>query len=224
MIRQHSMYIYIIHFIATMVVASMLIGIFPPFAYSNQSTDLTRFLQEIQLASDKVRSFSSPFIQERHLALFASPVIFHGQLIVVRPDRLRWEFTSPVPSVLIFRGDSGTRCNDEAPPVQFDLNSDPVMRTVAEQLWLWLGGDYLKLNDLYHIEKKGNSSLVIIPKDESVSEFIWAVTITFSDGSRQPEEVEILEPGGDSTLISFQSYTLNSDIPEILFSHCGTND
>lgn len=189
-----------------------------------ESEELSSFLAEIQAASDQVRSFSSQFIQERRLALFAEPVIFHGSLTVVRPDRLRWEFTSPIPSVLIFRGEQGIRCNDKAPPAHFDLGNDPIMRTVAEQLWLWLGGDYSRLNVLYRMEKSGDSSLRITPKEQAMLDYISSITITFSKTSRQPEKVEIVDPGGDTTIMSFHSYVLNGNVSDALFSSCGTNE
>jgi hypothetical protein len=129
-----------------------------------------------------------------------------------------------VPSVLIFKGEQGIRCNDKAPPAHFDLGTDPIMRTVAEQLWLWLGGDYSRLNALYLMEKSGPSSLRITPKDHKVSDYISSITITFSKDSRQPEMVEIADPGGDTTLISFHSYVMNGDTPEVLFTRCGTDE
>lgn len=210
---------------APVLLWSVLLAVHSPQpASAAEADELSSFLAEIQAASDQVRSFSSEFVQERRLALFAEPVLFHGSLTVVRPDRLRWEFTSPVPSVLIFSGERGMRCNDKAPPVHFDLGSDPIMHTVAEQLWLWLGGDYSRLNDLYLMEKSGPSSLRITPKDAAVSEYVSAVTITFNKTSRQPEKVEIADPGGDATIISFRSYVLNSNTPDILFTLCGTDE
>lgn len=196
----------------------------PPGGLAGESGELTAFLAEIQAASDQVRSFSSEFVQERRLALFAEPVFFKGSLTVVRPDRLRWEFTAPVPSVLIFNGERGMRCNDKAPPVHFDLGADPIMKIVAEQLWLWLGGDYSRLSASYDMAKSGPSALRITPKDKRLSEFISAITITFDRTSRQPEKVEIADPGGDTTILSFQAYVLNTDTPDVLFSLCGTDD
>ncbi len=203
--------------------ALLLIVNVPKSGFASEAEELHSFLEEIQNASEQVHSFSSEFVQERRLALFSEPVIFHGSLNVVRPDRLRWEFTSPIPSVLIFNGDQGMRCNDKAAPVDFNLGSDPVMRTVAEQLWLWLGGDYSRLEDHYLLEKEG-TSLRITPKDEAVGEYIGAVTIAFNSISKQPEKVEIVEPEGDSTLISFHSYVLNGDTPDALFNTCGNDE
>ncbi len=192
----------------------------PSILFSAQ-VDLSSFLDEVQSASDKITSFSSSFTQERHLALFAKPVIFHGKLTIVRPDKLRWEFIDPVPSVIIFNGDKGIRCNEHNSQNSFDLGSDPVMKSVAEQLWLWLGGDYAKLNKRFLIKMKGNHTLIITPKEQAVSEYIAAVTIKFNEITNRPERVEIVEPGGDLTRIIFHSYVVNMDVPEALFSRCG---
>jgi len=183
--------------------------------------ELADFLAEVQSAADQVTSFSSTFTQERHLALFAKPVIFHGRLTIVRPEKLRWEFTDPVPSILVFNGGKGLRCNDQSPPVHFSLASDPVMKTVAEQLWLWLGGDYSKIAERYLMEMKGASGLIITPKEKSIGEYIAAVRIDFNRKTKQPAQVDIIEPGGDFTRIIFHSYTLNAELPDALFTRCG---
>ncbi len=205
----------------SLVVFLTVLCFFPAAALA--APELDKFFQEIQAASAQVQSFSSEFVQERRLALFTDPVIFHGKLTVIRPDRLRWEFTAPVPSALIFDGKKGIRCNDKAPPAHFDLGTDPVMRTVAEQLWLWLGGDYSKLNDKYHMTQQGYS-LVITPKDQAALDYIGAITITFDPASKQPETVLITEPGGDSTLMRFNSYVLNGVLPDALFDRCASDE
>ncbi len=156
--------------------------------------------------------------------MFTNPVMFHGNLTIVRPHKLRWEFTSPVPSVLIFREDKGMRCNDQAPPSQFDLRDDPVMKSVADQLWLWLGGDYSRFDDLYTLEKGSGDTLRIFPKDSSVSGFIEVVEMTFSQDDKQPEKVVITEPGGDVTTLTFHSYLINKKIDDKLFSQCRVDE
>jgi outer membrane lipoprotein-sorting protein len=183
--------------------------------------ELASLLEEVEAAAAEVRSLSCGFTQEKRLALFARPIIFHGTLDLVRPDRLRWEFTSPVPSVLIFKGESGLRCNDRAEPVRFDLKKDPVMQIVARQLWLWLGADYTRLAEEYHLRLAGPDTLVLAPRDLKIAEFVSSITISFAPDSRQPQLVEIAEPGGDLTRISFHGYRFDAAHEEALFEQCG---
>ena len=191
---------------------------------SSSSNELENFLQEIQGSSDRVHSFTSGFTQEKILSLFSNPVIFQGRLSIVRPDRLRWEFTSPVPSVLILDGEQGVRCNDKAEAEKFRLSSDPVMKIVAEQLWFWLGGDYKELARHHRLDKRDPATLLITPEDQSTADYVETVTIIFDENSLQPLQVEIMEPGGDRTRISFHSSSINMQISEKLFTDCMSDE
>ncbi|MFU8818418.1 MAG: LolA family protein [Desulfurivibrio sp.] len=185
--------------------------------------DPTALLRELEATAAQVRNLSSSFTQEKQLALFARPVIFHGTLHLARPDRLRWEFTRPVPSVLIFKGESGLRCA-EGQTTRFDLKSDPIMAMVAHQLWLWLGGDYAKLAAEYQLTLAAPHTLLVEPKNRQVGEFVASVTISFDPDSLQPRQVIIAEPGGDSTTISFHDYQLDTPLDENLFSRCNSRE
>lgn len=182
--------------------------------------DVEAFVQSIQHSAEGVRTFSSDFVQVKELALFSQPVVFNGKLTVVRPERLRWEFSSPVASVLIFSGKEGMRCDENGDATRFDLSTDPVMRTVAEQLWLWLGGDYSRLRGQYRMEKLGESTLVVLPQEKHIREYIDRVEISFSAIDGQPEKVDIIEPGGDATRIAFSGYRLNEEVDDTLFDRC----
>ena len=177
-------------------------------------------LQRLQQTSAQVESFEASFVQEKELSLFAKTMIFHGRLTVVRPDRLRWEFTDPVPSVLLLSGDAGLRCSGESKPVQFDVKTDPVMKSVAEQLWLWLGGDYSRLNESFTLYENGDNVLTVIPKEPSMAEYIEQVTITFETVNMQPGQVVIKEPGGDLTRLIFSDYSFNPPVQADLFTRC----
>ncbi len=207
--------------IPVFILSFLLFSALIPFcAWSGQRDDLQLFLEKIQKNSDQVHSFSAEFTQEKLLALFARPVYFKGKLYIVRPDRLRWEFISPVPSALIFRGEEGLKCGNGAPPHHFSLSEDPVMKVVAGQLWLWLGGDYMKMADLFTLEKTGVATLLVTPVDKNIAGFINSVTIVFGEKTMQPRRVEIVETGGDRTRIVFHATVINGRLDEKLFSQC----
>lgn len=184
--------------------------------------DVQQFMIQLERAAATIESFHALFVQEKELSLFAETMVFHGELVVVRPDRLRWEFTDPVPSLLILNGDKGLRCSAQSVPTEFNLKTDPIMRSVAEQLWLWLGGDYSRLSDSFVLQKNTENSLLITPKDAGVSDYIEAVIITFDLTTMQPHQVEIREPGGDLTRLRFSDYTFNIDSTNLSFTRCQT--
>lgn len=217
MVKRRWIFFQLIAFLAMTCLVDPAIG-------NGSEESLDSFVGRIQKVSDQVYSFSCSFTQEKRLALFTKPIIFKGELAISRPDRLRWEFIAPVPSVLILRGDEGVRCNDQAPANEFQLSTDPVMKMVAKQLWLWLGGDYKRLNNQYKLEKRNSAVLVITPLEQTASEYISSVSIYFNEQSLQPHKVEISEPGGDLTRIIFDDPVINGDLSEKLFEECSGND
>lgn len=186
--------------------------------------ELHHFLQRLADRSAAVSSLETTFSQEKILAMFDQPVRFQGRLALVRPDKLRWEFTDPVPSALVFSGESGLRCTKGGEPVRFSLSKDPVMKVVAEQLWLWLGGDYRTLQERYLLEKQGVSTLMVKPGEGAETEYLSSVLMVFDPDTLQPVRVEITEVGGDLTRIHFNSPQLNQDIPQELFEGCRFDD
>jgi outer membrane lipoprotein-sorting protein len=112
------------------------------------------------------------------------------------------------------------RCTEGHAPVNFDLQSDPIMQMVAEQLWLWLEGDYARLQKDYIVAQTGESTLKITPLAEHTSTIIESVTLIFDETSRQPGSVTIAEPSGDVTVIEFTDHSLDPTLPEELFTQC----
>jgi outer membrane lipoprotein-sorting protein len=182
---------------------------------------LEEFLDRVEKESAAIDSFSSDFRQVRHLAIFPSPVEFSGRLILSRPDRLRWEFREPLPSVLVLNGKKGMKCSGEGPVREFSLDNDPVMRMVSTQLWAWTSGSYRQLGDIFNFELLPGPVLVMTPLNSGAASFIDRIRVLFDPVRFQPLEVEISEPGGeDRTVIHFSAYQHNIRPEDGLFSEC----
>lgn len=181
---------------------------------------LEGFLARVEARAAGTRSFVCDFRQERRLAIFAKPVVFSGKLFLSRPDRLRWEFTAPIASLLILDGKTGRRCGEGSPASEFNLERDPVMRLVAGQLRTWSSGTYRDLLGEFALELAAGPSLLLKPRQAGLSAFLDRIVVVFDPDSLQPVRVEIQEEGGDRTVISFTSYRLNPELPPELFSAC----
>ncbi|GAB4335740.1 MAG: hypothetical protein Kow0089_05600 [Desulfobulbaceae bacterium] len=184
------------------------------------SDDLDTLLAQVRERVGRTATVQCSFEQERALSVFAHPILFTGRMALRRPSRLRWENLTPIPSVLVFAGEKGFRCNDDAPPVHFELDRDPLMRMIAEQLWTWIDGDYAALRDRYEISLSGDHEIRLRPREGGFAGAIQSVTVRFSADTLQPESIVILEPGGDSTTIRFAAYRINEPVDEKLFETC----
>lgn len=187
---------------------------------AEEPADLEAFLAKVAEKVAETGSVSCKFEQKRSLAVFSKPVIFHGRMAVQRPDKLRWENISPVPSVMIFSGESGIRCNDDAEPLRFDLATDPVMKMVAEQIWTWADSAYDKLRDQYTITLADAHTVELIPHGGQLAETVAVIRVSFGSDTLQPETVLIREKEGDETELRFYEYVSGEQLPESLFNSC----
>ena len=182
--------------------------------------DLGEFLDRVEANAARIDSFSCDFTQVRNLALFARPVVFSGHLYLARPDKLRWEFTKPIPSLLILDGNTGRRCAEGTPASEFRLDRDPTMRLVAEQLRTWTSGGYRHLQGDFTLDLEDGPALVLKPRKEGLASFLNRIAVKFDPETLQPERVEIVEQGGDNTVITFSNYRMNPSLSPELFSEC----
>ena len=187
---------------------------------TTEMTPLDQLLSDIQNRVDNTKTVQCTFEQERNLSVFDRPIIFTGKMELSRPDKLRWENLAPIPSVLIFDGDKGIRCNDDAPPVHFELEKDPIMKMVAEQIWIWVDGDYARMRNKYNITLTGEREIELVPQSGEFANIITSVRVTFDNQNLQPETIHILETEGDSTIIRFANYRLNQPVDDMLFTTC----
>jgi outer membrane lipoprotein-sorting protein len=198
----------------------LLIFISASFCLAAETTPLDRLLSDIQKRVDTTQTVQCTFEQERNLSIFSQPILFTGKMELSRPDKLRWENLTPIPSVLIFAGDKGIRCNDDALPVHFELEKDPMMKMIAEQIWTWVNGNYAQMSNKYNITLSDAHEIELVPQSGELISTITSVKVSFDSQSLQPETIHIQETEGDSTTIRFVDYRLNQSVDDTLFSAC----
>jgi len=199
-----------------------LLFIVPP-VFAEDNGKLSSFIHDVEAKAATVKTLTCTLKQERHLAIFARPVIFQGRMALEKPDKLRWEFTSPIASVLILNGDGGLKCSGNSEPQRFNLLTDPVMQMVSKQIWTWVNGSYAILQEQYRVVLlEQGPCLVLTANDPKIARAISSVKISFNPYSLRPTTVRIQEPGGDHTIISFSDFILNQPMDQSLFTRCSS--
>ncbi|MBW2164233.1 MAG: hypothetical protein JRF43_07295, partial [Deltaproteobacteria bacterium] len=66
-----------------------LLFIVPP-VFAEDNGRLSSFIHDVEAKAATVKTLTCTLKQERHLAIFARPVIFQGRMALEKPDKLRW--------------------------------------------------------------------------------------------------------------------------------------
>jgi outer membrane lipoprotein-sorting protein len=169
-------------------------------------TDPTPVLQDLHRKMSTLTSVYFEFTQERQLKLFAEPLKSEGVLLIGRPDKIRWETTSPFQSILM--GDHESVAQFEKEDGQWKklkLGFPQMLRRVMEQMSMMHQGKMDALTADFNLSVATGAVAVVTlkPKDESVRSMLSTLEIHMTADFSTTREVVMNEPNGDLTRILF---------------------
>ena len=173
----------------------------------------------IRAAADKVQSLQADFTQTKHLRILKRPIVSQGKFYYRRPGQIRWEYTSPVKSVVLLNGGSlrrytwrGNRWVRDA-----GANLGPVQAVLGE-MDLWMRGDFASSKVFAPQLKPGSPVRIrLSPRDAALKKYIAGIDLVLSSTPGVVDAIEISEGPGASTQIDLQGVKRNQRIPDKVF-------
>lgn len=164
-----------------------------------------------------IRTIKADFVQEKHLSILSKPFVSKGVFYYQAPDSLRWEYTSPVRSILLMHKGKMKRYTETVDGLEEDAQMDPQgMQIMLGQIALWLGGRFAE-DPTFDAALKPNRRIVLTPKEKGISRIIQHIDLGLSDTSGIIRSVEIYEGEDSVTRIEFTNVVINQEIEESLF-------
>lgn len=167
----------------------------------------------------QLRSVQADFIQEKHLKILARPIISTGTFTFQAPQSLRWEYRTPIRSVLLMHGGKVKKFMER----DGVLTEDKGMRLDAMQVVLaeisnWLDGRFTD-NAMFTVAFPDKQTILLTPKDQGLAALISSIRLKLADQAGLLDEVTIFEGPGSSTTLTFSNRTINRKVPASLFTN-----
>lgn len=161
-----------------------------------------------------VRSIQAEFVQEKHLKILARPLVSKGRLVFEKPASLRWEYISPLKSLLLMH-DGRTRRFADADGQLVEISGAPVemMPTVMAEITRWLGGRFSESTD-FESELVPGEKIVLSPRAPALARIIKRIELAFADTPGMIRSVNIIEDEASFTVLEFFAPRLNEPVPE----------
>lgn len=162
--------------------------------------DFARLMAELA----QVQTSRARYSEVRHVAALSRPLALSGTLYYSRPARIEKHQILPFKEMVRVDHQQLT-VEREGKTRTIALASSPLVAALVESLRATLAGDGAELERLYAVQVEGEKerwALKLKPRDTEVAGVIDSINIAGS-GS-QVSRVEILEPGGDSSVMTIQ--------------------
>jgi outer membrane lipoprotein-sorting protein len=164
-----------------------------------------------------LQSIQADFIQEKHLKILVNPLVSTGTLTFQAPQSLRWEYHTPVPSILLLHGGrvqkfiarDGQLVEDKG----MGLDS---MQVVLEQISSWLDGRFTD-NEMFRVSFADDRTVLLTPKQQALAGVISSIELRLADRKGLLDAVTIYEGPESYTRMTFSNRVLNKEIPATVF-------
>ncbi len=174
--------------------------------------------EELRQAAARIKSLQTDFVQEKHLKILRKPVVSKGRLYFSPPGHMRWEYISPIKSVVLMRRDKmDMYLWSEGRWTRDDGRSLEIRRTVLDEISGWFSGQFKETSSFTPSLVSGPPTRIILAPRQGLKGFIERVVLTLSRTPGVMESVEIVEGDDAKTRIKFMNVRLNTSLPEKIF-------
>lgn len=172
---------------------------------------------QIRKDAGQINTLRADFVQEKHLQILSRPLISKGVFYYEAPGSLRWEYQSPIKSILLMHegrvtryiwGENGFR-RDSGLSLQ-------AMQIVLEEITMWLRGHFVDNPD-FTASLEPDRKIVLAPKKKAFSAIIRNIELIFSDQPGVIKSVTIYEGEKSFTRIIFKNVRVNEVLKEGVF-------
>lgn len=170
-------------------------------------------LQHYATLLKEVKTLTSNFVEEKHLALLSSPVQSNGTLTFDKAaQKLRWQYQTPFENGFLIEKNRISRLkNNQKQPIQNAMG-----RLMAGQMLQWLTLDFDTLSKTYHVALNGQE-ITFTPRDKN-NQAVKKITVWLDEKDpRLVHRVKMDSPNGDFVLWRFSNTQLNVSIKDGAF-------
>jgi outer membrane lipoprotein-sorting protein len=182
---------------------------------SNLDAFKTRFSAE----SGKVLSISSDFKQEKELTALTEKITSTGKFWFKRSDRVRIDYERPFVYRLIMNGDR-ILLKDEQKENRINVKSNKLFQQVNRIMIDCIQGTILNSRDFSTtvLENEKMYLLEMIPTGKNLKDLFSVIRLYVDKKDYSAAMIEMNEPGGDRTILSFSNKRINQTVNDEVFA------
>ncbi|WP_228450698.1 LolA family protein [Chryseolinea soli] len=181
--------------------------------------DLAAFKKQFATESAKVSTITSNFTQVKTLTALTETITSTGKFWFQRSNRVRIDYQKPFHYLIVMNGDKMLVKNDQKEN-RINVKSNKLFQQVNRIMIDCVQGTILDSKDFTTkvFENDKGYLLEMTPTSKALKEFFQTIVLQVEKKDYTARSIEMNEPSGDKTVISFTDKTLNTTLSDALFS------
>ena len=201
----------------------MILAFFSVLSVTGQ-TKLTKeqekdVLEKMEKSSNALHSLQCDFVQSKRMKILNKDMISKGVLYFKKPDKIRWQYTTPYDYTFIMNGDK-VQIKSTKSTKNIDIQGNKIFRQVTSIILNTITGgglknspdfdvELFKLNDVFFAKMR--------PKKREVMQVYSSIEVYFNASLTMVESIKMIEKSGEYTVVKLISPKVNNPINENVF-------
>jgi outer membrane lipoprotein-sorting protein len=189
-----------------------------PAGYSSLK-DVNQFKRNFSLSSQQLQSVESDFVQVKNLSLMKNKITSSGKFYYKKENKVRIEYLKPYSYLMVLNGHA-MMVKDEQKKSNFNSRNNKMMQSINNIMLDCMSGNVYNNKDFATsvYENQKEYLLSLIPSSSMMKKMFSKIEIYLSKNDFNVLRLNMIELGGDNSLMTFTNRLLNKSLDEKLFS------
>jgi len=181
-------------------------------------TDEGDFRKKFVTASGNIQTIKSDFVQEKNLSMLSEKINSKGSFLFKKDNMVRMEYTKPYRYLLIINKDK-VLIRDEQKSNTFSARGNKLFENINKIIIDCVQGTAMDNKDFKAkaFESEKQYLLTLTPSRKNMQEFFLKINVFIEKKDYSVHKMDMIEPSGDNTLITFMNKQFNTNIPDAEF-------
>ena len=181
--------------------------------------DASAFQAQFAAASQKTNTIKSEFVQEKNLSLLADKIVSKGKFWFRKENAVRMEYTQPFQYLMVINGNN-VYIKDSQKENKISAKSNKLFQQINKIMIDCVNGRALQGGDFKVRIFEGSTAYLaeLSPVDKNLKTFFSHVNMIIEKKDYAVSRIEMHEPSGDDTSISFVNRQFNTPLADALFA------
>ena len=170
--------------------------------------------EQVNKAAQAMKTLQCTFRQTKTLRILKNKMVAKGRMCYSQPSQLRWEYTNPYQYVFIVNGNKVLMKNSKRTDI-IDANKNKVFKQITSIMMSSVTGKCLTDHQNFktQMSTSGTSWIArLTPVKKELRQLFSQLLITFDTKRMVAVRVEMIEKGGDNTVIELLDPIKNASV------------
>ena len=179
-----------------------------------------QIVEIIDKASSAMKTMQCDFTQTKRMKMLSKDMQSKGVMYFRRPDKLRWQYTSPYDYTFIMNGDK-VQIKSMKSTKNIDVQQNKMFRQITNIILSSITGGTLRTSADFTVElwQQDKSYFVkLYPKKKELKQLYQYLEIWFDPALTKVSTVKMMEKTGDMTIVNLLNTKYGVTINEKMFA------